>query len=179
MEKIEARVIMEMMGRPAEHLSETLNTFVVKMGSEEGIKITNKKYHPPKEVEAGKDLYTAFAEVELEFDSIEKILLVIYLYSPSNIEVISPENLKISNDNLNSFFNSLLERIHNQGGLLKRAVTERDILIKQIEYLREKMGPELEKHMKINLLNKNPPVEEKKDKPLKKKSTKKKSKKSK
>ncbi len=185
---IEIRIIMELMGRPPEHLTESLNTLVVKMGSEEGVEILDKKYHNPEPVKDTKDIYSAFAEIELQIDSIEKLLTIIFIYSPSNLEIISPEKLKISNDDLNAFFNSLLGRIHHHSSALKQASSDREILIKQILYLKEKM-PEVEKHIKINLAPQNqqssdqqPPKQTPKKKAVKKpikKSTKKPAKKTK
>lgn len=140
MTKVEARIIIEIMGRPPEHVKETLQTLVIKMGSEQGIKIMDKKYHDPVKIKDSNSLYSAFAEVELEFDSIDRLLFLIYTYSPSNLEIISPEVLKISNSDINVFFNALLERVHTHGAVTKRAVAERDILIRQMEFLRQNLG---------------------------------------
>lgn len=140
MSGIEVRIIMELIGRPPAHLKETLQTLVTRMGSEKGVKLLDKKYFDPKKIKDTESLYSTFAEVEAELDSVEILLLILYSYSPSNIEIISPENLKISNSELNMFFNSLLERMHTHGAVLKRTVAERNILINQIEFLRQNLG---------------------------------------
>ncbi|NCO11463.1 hypothetical protein CO038_02565 [Candidatus Pacearchaeota archaeon CG_4_9_14_0_2_um_filter_39_13] len=140
MSKIEARIIMELMGRPAAHVKETLQTLLTRLGSEKGVTILNKKNYDPKKINDSNELYSCFAEVELQLESIESMLYVIFAYSPSNLEIISPENLKISNADLNVFFNSLLDRIHTHGAILKRAVGERDILLRQMEYLSQNLG---------------------------------------
>jgi len=145
MAMIEARAIMEIMGRPPEHIAESLNTLVVKMGAEKGVKIANKKYHDPVPVKEVNNLYTAFAELELELDGITTLLMITYIYSPSNIEVVSPETLKLSNDDINEFFNNLLARIHHYGALLKRSNTERDIFLSQLQYLKKKLGTKVDK----------------------------------
>ena len=63
MSKLHVSLIIEILGRPAEHVKESLNMLVVKLGSEKGVKIIDKKYHEPAPVENSKDLFTTFAEV--------------------------------------------------------------------------------------------------------------------
>jgi len=164
--KIEARIIMELMGRPENHVKETLQTLTLRLGSESGIKIIDKKQFDPKKIEGSETLFSAFAEIELEAESMEKLLLVTYLYSPSNLEIISPENLKISNADLNLFFNSLLDRVHSHGAVLKKAIGERDILLRQMEYLKQNLGDKV-----TDLLKKKESIN-----PQEKKKTKKKTK---
>ena len=174
MTRIEVRAIFELMGRPPEHLKESLNTLVLKIGSEPGVKILDKKYHDPLPVKKTDNLFTTFAELDLELDSINTLLMIIYIYSPSNLELVSPENLKLTNDDLNSFINALLGKMHEHGAILKRTLMERNILINQLEHIKNEIGEDRLKKILISNRKspKKQPAKMKNKTPSKKKETK-------
>lgn len=132
MEKIHASLILEILGRPKENVAEALNTVVVRMGAEKGVKILNKTYHEPNPIEKS-DLFTAFAEVELELDSLMTYLTVIFTYMPSNIEIIRPEKITLNNIEMNEIGNSLVQRLHHYDALAKNVLAERNILAKKLQ----------------------------------------------
>lgn len=128
MDKLQASLILEVLGRPKEYIAESLNTLVVKMGSEKGVKIVSKQYHEPAPVKDTKDLFTTFAEVNVELDSLIHYFGIIFSYFPSHIEMISPENFELSNYELNELGNALVQRLHNYDSVVKQTLAERDIL---------------------------------------------------
>ena len=151
MEKVKANLIIEIMGRPPEHIKEALNTLVIKMGSEKGVNILDKKYHEPKPVKETKNLFTAFAEVNVEFDSLEIFFTIIMIYMPSNVEVYEPERFKLNAAEINSLGNHLVSKLHRYEEITKRALMERNILLQQLEYL--KRGGKLEDLIKLGKNN--------------------------
>ena len=70
MEKIGAKFIIEILGRPPEHLESSLNDLIDRLGTEKGIKVVNKSFGKPKPVEKVENLWTAFADVELNFETL-------------------------------------------------------------------------------------------------------------
>ncbi len=132
MEKLKVNLVLEILGRPAEHVKEALNTIVVKLGAEKGVKIINKTYHDPVEVKDSKDLYTSFAEVSLDIDSLANYFSIIFSYMPAHIEMISPERVALTNAELNELANQTVLRLHNYDGIAKKIIFERDILIKRL-----------------------------------------------
>ncbi len=135
MEKIEARMIIEIMGRPAEHIKKTMEMLVEKLGQEKGISILSKIIHEPVKVKDSKDLYTTFSEAEVKFESLDLCVAIIFAYMPSNIEIVSPQSFKLANDNLNSVLNSLIQRLHRYEAITKRLVLDRDILINKLNHV--------------------------------------------
>lgn len=135
MQKIQVNLIFEILGRPPEHIKEALNTLVVKMGSEKGVKILSKQYHEPKKVEDPKahDLYTAFAEVTAELDTLANYFQIIFQYMPANMEIVSPESITLNNFELNELANALLQRLHNYDALTKNVVFERDMFARKLQ----------------------------------------------
>ena len=66
-DKIRARFVFEILGRPPEHIITTLNQFIDKLEEIKEVKVEERIVHEPKLIEEGKGtgLYTTFAEVEL------------------------------------------------------------------------------------------------------------------
>ena len=67
---IRAILIVEVIGKPPEHLTETLNDIIKKIDEEKGVDVKEKKLHEPVLMKDQKDFYTSFAEVEVEVEEI-------------------------------------------------------------------------------------------------------------
>lgn len=160
MGRIHANLIIEILGRPPEHIKEAINTIVTKLGSEKGVNLIEKTYHDPKPVENSKDLFTTFAEVELEFENLDAYFGVLFAYMPAHIEIITPDKITLSNAEINELGNRLLQRLHNYDAIAKKIMIERDNLIQKL------------KEVAPQLFVQNPPEETKKKKTSKKKSKK-------
>ena len=132
MEKLSVTLVLEMLGRPPEHIKEAINTLVVRLGSEKGVKITEKKIHEPAPVQDAKDLYTAFAEITAELDSITNYFGILFAYMPAHIEIVSPENLSLKNVELNELGNKLLARLHDYDAITKTTLSEKNFLVKKL-----------------------------------------------
>ena len=132
MKKIKATVILEIMGKPAEHIQTILNGIVENLGKEKDVKIINEKIAEPKELEGKKGIFTSFAEVELE-TGLEKLMLLLFAYMPSHVEIIEPENLQLRNADLNIFFNELMRKLHQYDEIAKTMLIERENLNKMIK----------------------------------------------
>lgn len=161
MERIQAQLILEILGRPQEHVKEALNTIVVRMGSEKTINVLEKNYHEPKQIE-GKNLYTAFADLTIELDSLADYFAILLTYMPSHIEIIHPEKLSLSNSNLNDLGNSLIKRLHDYDAITKKMIIERDVLARKLK----EIAPEL--FQKETRQEKNTKQSKSKDKKAKK-----------
>jgi len=137
-EKIKAIVIFEMLGRPADYLKETLKKFIDKVNNEKGVKILGKKIKKPKKLEQAKqELYTTFAEAELEFEDMQAMFKIIFIYMPSHIDIISPEEIKIKNFDLNVLMTELARRLHQYDEITKRLSAERNILYTRLKQTKE------------------------------------------
>jgi hypothetical protein len=137
MEKIKARFILEGLGRPPEHLTEFLNDLVGKMDNEKEMKIIDKVLHEPVPVKESKDLYSTFAEIEAEFESVESYLGALFTYMPSNVEIFHPENFKINVNDFNVLSNALIKRLHDYDAIAKQMLAEKDILVNQLNAFRK------------------------------------------
>ncbi len=134
--KTQARLVIEIMGRPADHVKKMLSEIVIRISSEKGVKLLNKQEYSPKKLKDSESLYTAFAEIEVETESLEKCFWLAFAYMPSNVEIISPISFKVTTDQINALIGNLIARLHNYDSLAKKLVADREILIKQANYLK-------------------------------------------
>jgi len=134
MAEIKTILIFELLGRPPEHLKETLLQFIDTMTKEAGVKVIDKKINEPKRVKKSQqDLYTTFAEVEADFRDLPSLMRMAFVYMPSHIEVLSPAEVNMKNFELNSFMNELVIKMHRYDELAKGLVIEKQILQNQLQ----------------------------------------------
>lgn len=141
-QKIRAIFMLEVMGRPPEHLKETLKEFIGKINGEKGVEVKTSEIHEPKELEDEKGFYTTFADIEVETDSLKEIMAITFRYMPSHIEVISPENLKVDNNYFNEIFNEITRRLHAYDQVARIVQNEKMVMEKQLKELAEKKKEE-------------------------------------
>ena len=171
--KITAMFIFEIMGRPAEHVKNTLNEFIDKLSKLPAVKINSRKIHEPKKIEKQglQELYSTFAEVELIGDNIEVINDIVLNMLPSHIEVISPLELRFHNFELSSLLSKTAIKIHKYDEIAKASLMERQVLMKRIQEMQEKIK-KLESDKKGKTAKK--PVKKPVKKSMKKKTSKRK-----
>lgn len=128
-----ATLVLEVLGRPPEHVTETLEGFVKQIGEEKGVEIKDSKIHEPKELENQEGFFTAFAEIDIACESMKEIVMLCFKYMPSHLEIVSPEKLVTSNTLLNDAFNELVQRLHAYDHLARVLQTEKDVLEKQLK----------------------------------------------
>ena len=133
MEKVTAAFVLEILGRPKENVEEALETLTVKIGSEKGIKIIEKTMHDAIPLENSNGLFTSFAELELEFESLNLLFGSIFAYMPANVEIIKPEKLTLTNTDLSDLTGKLTGRLHDYDAITKKAMTEREMLVHKLK----------------------------------------------
>lgn len=131
-ENLKAIFILEILGKPAEHVKKILGEIVERLGKEKNVKVFRKNMAEPKEVEKEKGFFTSFAEIEFETD-LHTLMLLVYGYMPSHVEITEPEELKIKNSDLTSFFSDLAMRLHQYDEIAKTILLERQAIMKQIQ----------------------------------------------
>jgi hypothetical protein len=151
-QKIKISAILEMLGRPKEHLEETLNKLVEVLGNEKGIKVTYKKVHDAKELE-NKDkngnpvevtpenqLYTSFAEIEMDVDKLDTLIRITFKYMPAHVEIVSPEGFNINNFEVTGLLNEITARLHHYDAIAKSALMNNKIIVGKLQEVISKTG---------------------------------------
>ena len=109
---IQAMLIFEIIGRPAENLVKTLENIIKQIDEEKGVEVKSKNIKEPVLMKDQKDFYTTFAEVEVEVEEVLYLALLMFKYMPAHIEVISPELIALTNNGWGEILSELTRRLH-------------------------------------------------------------------
>ena len=128
--EVHAIFVIELAGRPPEHIEKALHTLVDAFGKQKGVEVITQKFHKAKSVEK---LFSCFSEIEFLADSFSRLLNLIFYFMPSSIEIIEPEIIKVKVSDANNISNDLSSRLHQYDTMTKKMQIERAIMIKQAE----------------------------------------------
>jgi len=120
--KIICRIVVEILGKPEQHVVNTLKLLLKKLKEDEkGVKITKGTVHKPKKEE---NFFSAFAEIEIEIDDLSVLSNICFDYMPSSVEIIEPESMELKSVKLSDFVNDLMARLHDVDMRLKSITTQ-------------------------------------------------------
>lgn len=117
--KIIAVMIIEVMGRPESYLTEMLEDLIKHIGEEPHVKLVRKEINEPKLVKDEKDLFTSFAEAEIETEDLMTIIGLTFKYMPSHVEIVEPEKMNVKNHELSEVITEITRRMHRYEELVK------------------------------------------------------------
>lgn len=121
-DKIKAILIIEVAGRPPEFLKNSLEIHVQKIKNfQKGISLVNFKLAEPKKIDEEKDLYTMFAEVEVETETYGKLMELVFEFMPSSVEIIDPAEITFDIQEATMLMNDLAGRLHKYDEVAKIA----------------------------------------------------------
>ncbi|MFA6888989.1 MAG: hypothetical protein WC254_05850 [Candidatus Woesearchaeota archaeon] len=125
---IKARIIIEMLGAPKEHIQDTLKGYIEKIKTEEkNMTVRQVDYAEPKESNA---LFSVFAELEIDFHDMPALTYFCFDYMPSSIEIYEPEEITYSCNDFTDFMNDLQARLHKFDRLIKNLSAENKVIKK-------------------------------------------------
>jgi hypothetical protein len=131
--KVNAIMVIEILGRPPEYLIETLENLIKTMSEEQGVTLKEKKIREPIPLKENPSLYSSFAELNVDVEEMLYLALLVFKYMPAHVEVISPQNFNFSNLNFNDMLNELARRLHGYEEVARVLQTEKMILENQLK----------------------------------------------
>lgn len=154
---IRAVMIIEVAGRPPEYLSEAIKAHIEKINFIKGAKVINSTFATPKKIDEEKDLHTAFAEVEIETESMQKLLDIVFEFMPSSIEILDPAEIIFDIQETTNFFNDLAGRLHKYDDLAKIAKFQIQELSNKLQQFQRVAPPqEIIQPIKISIDSQKP-----------------------
>lgn len=149
------RVIIELAGKPKEHVEKTMKDYVEEIKKEQGIIVLEEEVAALKQLATGeqdeaqmKDIWTTFAEIEMMIEKFERLTTFCIMYMPASIEIIEPEHLHMTSNKFTAFFNDLQARLHQLDMVTKQTKTE-------VIFLRKTLNGLLKNYVYV-LLKKQP-----------------------
>ena len=137
---IHVRVILEMLGKPKEHIETTLREYVKQIKEQEKkVAMINEYYSEAKEQGEKKELFAVFAELEMLVKNPETLVWLSFDYMPSSIEIIEPETLRYKRTELANFVNDLLARLHDVDMKFKNVIIDSNLSGRSNEILLKKL----------------------------------------
>ncbi|MEK6897154.1 MAG: hypothetical protein AABW93_01340 [Nanoarchaeota archaeon] len=133
--RIRAMLILDIIGRPPQHLVESLEKIIEEMGKEKGVVIKSKEIKEPTVMKDNKEFYTTFSEIEVEVEDILYLAVLMFKYMPAHIEVVSPETIPLSNNGWSDILSELVRRLHSYDEVARILQIEKQELIKKIQEL--------------------------------------------
>ncbi len=140
MSRIKALFIFEIMGRPPEHIVESLNDLVGKLGEQKGVEIVRKEVREAKKVEEeNSDMYTSFAEVELYADDFNLISLIVLNMLPAHVEILEPAEYVFKNFELSTLLTDITVKVHKYDEMAKVMMMEHQNLLSKLKETEDKV----------------------------------------
>ena len=141
---VRARLILEVIGKPPEHLTATLEGLIKKMSEEKGVKIIGEKIKEPVLMKDSKEFYTTLAEIEIEVEEVLLLAELMFKYMPAHIEIISPEFITLENNGWNEILNELVRKLHGYDEVARVLQMQSAKMQRRIRELEEKYEPKKE-----------------------------------
>ena len=107
--KILTRVIIEIVGKPKEHIEKALNIVIKKIKEEKDIEVIEEKTF---NAEKQEEMFSTFAELGILFNNLQKLVEFCFDFMPSSIEILDPEKLSIKSNGFAGLINDLLAKLH-------------------------------------------------------------------
>jgi len=126
---IRCKVIIEILGKPKEHVEKTLRMYVDKIKQDQDLAILNVDFSNAEEKDK---LFAIFAEIEMVVKGIPKLIGFCFDYMPSSIEISKPEEFTMKASTINDFINDLQARLHSVDMIVKNQRNENDFLRKNM-----------------------------------------------
>jgi len=127
------KVIIEVAGKPKEHIENTLRLVLKKIKDEEtDIKFKQGDLYKAKEVNISTEqkgqIWSTFTELELYMKDVETLIGFCFTYMPSSIEILEPQDIRFNLKDFSDLLTELLARLHQIGIVLKNLNAEKEVL---------------------------------------------------
>ena len=134
-------MIVEMAGRPAEHLKEALERHIGVLNDVKDIRVHEVKLTEPRSIEGSNGMFTAFAEADFECESFARLSETMFDFMPSSVEVIDPPKVVMTTGDATNLLNNISGRMHRYDEFAKIA----GVKINEMKAELEKKEKEIEK----------------------------------
>jgi len=130
MNEIQAKIVIEILGMPKEHVEDTMKKVIEKLKGEEGVKILKETTYKAEQVEK---MWSTFSDLEIEVDDVSRLTGICFDYMPSSIEILAPHKVDLETAKITDLLNDLLAKIHKTDMMLKNAIAENSMLKQQLQ----------------------------------------------
>lgn len=134
---LRVRIMFEMLGKPKEHVQETLKKYIENLKTDTTMHILKEFYGEPREQQ--DDLFSTFADVEMLIADMQKLTWLSLNFMPANIEILEPEEKKFTNREMGLWVNDVLSKLHEISLMTKSLVSKDKYMAKTLGTLLKNM----------------------------------------
>jgi hypothetical protein len=131
-QRINVRVILEIIGAPKEHVDETLKNVEEQVKQKIDRTIIKSKIFQAEKMK-DKPFFSGFIESEIEFKDFDKLMGFCFDFMPSSVEILEPHLLNVPVNELNNMLNDLIAKLHQYDMIVKNLRAENILMAKQFE----------------------------------------------
>ncbi len=121
------RAVIELLGKPKEHIQDTLQEYIAAIKKNPKYKILVEEIADPSKHGDTEDLWSVYVELEIKANETIDVLHFCFDYMPSVIEILEPQEITTTDVEFGSFLNDLQTRLHQIDMMAKQIKGERDI----------------------------------------------------
>ncbi len=132
---IRTKMLVELVGKPKEHVEATLKQYLEHIKKNKDIDILEADMGEAKELEDNKGFFVSFIEIEMLARNIPTMIAFCFDYMPSSIEIIEPKELKMKDKEITDIMNDLQGKLHKMDMAAKQINSENQILKKNIYFM--------------------------------------------
>ncbi len=114
-------MIVEIAGRPAEHVKAALGKHIEILDKVDDITVHSIKISEPRKIENSNEMFTCFAEADFEAKSFARLSETMFDFMPSSVEVIEPSKVILSMGEATDLLNNISGRMHRYDEIAKIA----------------------------------------------------------
>ena len=122
---IRCKIIIEVLGKPKEHVEQTLNNYVDKIKNDSDLIVLNSEFSKAEEKDK---LWAIFVELDMIIKGIPKLIGFCFDYMPSSIEISKPEEFIMKKSTVEDLINDLQARLHDVDMIIKKQKNENKFL---------------------------------------------------
>ena len=122
---IRCKIIIEILGKPREHVEKTLRKYIDKINNDSDLIILNSNFSEAVEKEK---LWATFSELDMIIKGIPKLIAFCFDYMPSSIEITKPDEFIMKKSTVEDLMNDLQARLHQVDMIIKQQKNENEFL---------------------------------------------------
>ena len=122
---IRCRTIVEILGKPKEHVEETLKGYVSGIKKDRDLVVLGEDYADATEQ---GNMWAKFVELDLVVKGLPKLIGFCFEYMPSSIEILKPDKFLIEQGEMSGFLNDLQGRLHTVDMIAKQLKSENQFI---------------------------------------------------
>jgi hypothetical protein len=124
------KAIIEILGKPKEHVESTLKNVLEELEKREGLSILEKEIAATKELEK---FFSTYVDLEIKLNSLDSLIDFCFDFLPSSLEILEPEKIELESGELAEFMNDLLAKLHQQSMAIRNLHAENVVMKEQLE----------------------------------------------